>query len=124
MKGQITCDFKFATFSCQRRRQHQQDAQEKDYSYELQNALEPAVCMVCTYTVKPVFSGHCKEFTKVVVIERWPFNQGSLFSHTGVHIWNIVLILQMDIFYFYRLHTKLTKTSKFGELWSPARQQL
>lgn len=46
MKGQLTCDFKFATFSCKYRRQHQQDNEEKDLSVLLLEALEPAVCLV------------------------------------------------------------------------------
>nr|XP_022299694.1 exosome complex component MTR3-like [Crassostrea virginica] len=45
MKGQLTCEFKFATFSCRVRRQYQQDNEEKDYSSQLQDALEPAVCL-------------------------------------------------------------------------------
>lgn len=45
MKGQLTCEFKFATFSCQQRRQYQQDAEEKDFSVQLLEALEPAVCL-------------------------------------------------------------------------------
>ncbi|XP_064597592.1 exosome complex component MTR3-like [Liolophura sinensis] len=45
MKGQLTCDFKFATFSCRYRRQHQQDNEEKDLSVLLLEALEPAVCL-------------------------------------------------------------------------------
>ncbi|ESO83192.1 hypothetical protein LOTGIDRAFT_236786 [Lottia gigantea] len=43
MKGQITCEFKFATFSCKKKRGHQQDSEEKDYSVQLLEALEPAV---------------------------------------------------------------------------------
>ncbi|XP_013381571.1 exosome complex component MTR3-like [Lingula anatina] len=43
LQGQLTCEFKFLTFSCKYRRQHQQDNQEKDYSVILLEALEPAV---------------------------------------------------------------------------------
>ncbi|KAI8764623.1 exosome complex component MTR3 [Biomphalaria glabrata] len=45
LKGQLTCDFKFTTFSCRQRRQHQQDNQEKDLSVQMLEALEPAVCL-------------------------------------------------------------------------------
>lgn len=45
LKGQLTCDFKFTTFSCKKRRQHQQDNQEKDLSVQVLEALEPAVCL-------------------------------------------------------------------------------
>ncbi|KAK7488954.1 hypothetical protein BaRGS_00019758 [Batillaria attramentaria] len=45
MQGQITCEVKFATFSCQMRRQPVQDNQEKDMSTQLLEALEPAVCL-------------------------------------------------------------------------------
>ena len=46
MKGQLTCEFKFATFSCRQRRNYQQDGEEKDFSVQLLEALEPAVCLV------------------------------------------------------------------------------
>ncbi|XP_052817283.1 exosome complex component MTR3-like [Mya arenaria] len=45
MQGQMTCEFKFAPFSCRQRRQHMQDAEEKDYSVQLLEALEPAVLL-------------------------------------------------------------------------------
>ncbi|KAL3890967.1 hypothetical protein ACJMK2_003233 [Sinanodonta woodiana] len=45
MKGLLTCEFRFATFSCRERRQHQQDVEEKDYSVQLLEALEPAICL-------------------------------------------------------------------------------
>ncbi|XP_623498.2 exosome complex component MTR3 isoform X2 [Apis mellifera] len=41
-QGEIYCEFKFAPFSCQKRKIHQQDAEEKQYSLILQRALEPA----------------------------------------------------------------------------------
>lgn len=43
LKGMLTCEFKFSTFSCKYRRQHQQDNEERDYSSILLQALEPAV---------------------------------------------------------------------------------
>lgn len=46
MQGQLTCEFKFTTFSCRQRRQHQQDTEEKDFSVQLLEALEPAVLLV------------------------------------------------------------------------------
>ncbi|GLV36347.1 Mtr3 [Carabus blaptoides fortunei] len=42
--GELYCEFKFATFSCRKRRSHQQDNEEKQYSVVLRRALEPAVC--------------------------------------------------------------------------------
>ncbi|XP_076633534.1 exosome complex component MTR3 [Colletes latitarsis] len=45
MQGEIYCEFKFAPFSCQKRKIHQQNAEEKQYSLMLQRALEPAVCL-------------------------------------------------------------------------------
>ncbi|KAL4234506.1 Nuclear receptor coactivator 7 [Mactra antiquata] len=45
MKGQLRCDFKYTTFSCKYRRQYQQDNEEKDYSVQLLEALEPAVLL-------------------------------------------------------------------------------
>lgn len=44
LKGEIYCQFKYAPFSCQKRRQHQQDSEEKQNSAILKQALEPAVC--------------------------------------------------------------------------------
>ncbi|XP_033103266.1 exosome complex component MTR3-like isoform X2 [Anneissia japonica] len=45
MNGQLRCEFKFATFACRARRQHQSDAQEKEFSVIVQKALESAVCL-------------------------------------------------------------------------------
>nr|XP_003704511.1 PREDICTED: exosome complex component MTR3 [Megachile rotundata] len=45
VQGEIYCEFKFASFSCQKRKIHQQNAEEKQYSLILQRALEPAVCL-------------------------------------------------------------------------------
>lgn len=45
VKGELFCEFKFAPFSCHKRKIHQQDAEEKQYSLILQRALEPAVCL-------------------------------------------------------------------------------
>ncbi|OAD56635.1 Exosome complex component MTR3 [Eufriesea mexicana] len=42
IQGEIYCEFKFASFSCQKRKIHQQDAEEKQYSLILQRALKPA----------------------------------------------------------------------------------
>ena len=44
MNGALYCEFKYATFSCPTRRSHQQDAEEKQNSMTLKQALEPAVC--------------------------------------------------------------------------------
>ncbi|XP_011862792.1 PREDICTED: exosome complex component MTR3-like [Vollenhovia emeryi] len=45
MQGELFCEFKFAPFSHRKRKLHQQDAEEKEYSLILQRALEPAVCL-------------------------------------------------------------------------------
>ncbi|XP_012218596.1 exosome complex component MTR3 [Linepithema humile] len=45
VKGELFCEFKFAPFSHRKRKLHQQDAEEKEYSLILQRALEPAVCL-------------------------------------------------------------------------------
>ncbi|KAL3287202.1 hypothetical protein HHI36_001679 [Cryptolaemus montrouzieri] len=44
LKGEVYCDFKFAPFSCPKRRLHQQDSQEKEYSSIMKKALEAAIC--------------------------------------------------------------------------------
>ncbi|KAI8980401.1 ribosomal protein S5 domain 2-type protein [Pilobolus umbonatus] len=42
-QGTINCEFKFSTFSCQKRRNHMKDPQEKEFSLNLIQALSPAV---------------------------------------------------------------------------------
>lgn len=42
-KGEIYCEFKFAPFSCHKRRLHQQDSEEQHYSAIMKQALESAV---------------------------------------------------------------------------------
>ncbi|XP_044263680.1 exosome complex component MTR3-like [Tribolium madens] len=42
-KGEIYCEFKFAPFSCHKRRLHQQDSEEQQYSAIMKQALESAV---------------------------------------------------------------------------------
>lgn len=49
VQGELFCEFKFAPFSHHKRKMHQQDAEEKEYSLILQRALEPAVCLVCIF---------------------------------------------------------------------------
>lgn len=44
LKGELYCEFKYATFSCPTRRAHQQDSEEKQNSALLKRALESAVC--------------------------------------------------------------------------------
>ncbi|KAJ8687857.1 hypothetical protein QAD02_023652 [Eretmocerus hayati] len=43
-QGELFCEFKFASFASCRRKGHQQDCTEKEYSLIMQRALEPAVC--------------------------------------------------------------------------------
>lgn len=45
-QGHLFCHFKFAPFSCKKRKIHQQDSEEKLFSLVMQRALEPAVCRV------------------------------------------------------------------------------
>ncbi|XP_030760221.1 exosome complex component MTR3-like [Sitophilus oryzae] len=45
LKGELYCEFKFAPFSCAKRRLHQQDNEEKQYSCIMKKALESAVCL-------------------------------------------------------------------------------
>lgn len=49
LQGELFCEFKFATFSTSKRKIHQQDSEEKEYSSVMQRALEPAVCRVSFY---------------------------------------------------------------------------
>jgi len=43
LQGKLTCEFKFAPFSCPHRRQYQQDQQERDYSSLIIQALQRVV---------------------------------------------------------------------------------
>ena len=45
-QGQLYCEFKYATFASIKRKGFQQDAEEKENSFIMQRALEPAVCRV------------------------------------------------------------------------------
>lgn len=45
LKGEIYCEFKFAPFSCPKRRLHQQNNEEKQYSFIMKKALESTVCL-------------------------------------------------------------------------------
>uniref|UniRef100_T1J3I6 Exoribonuclease phosphorolytic domain-containing protein n=1 Tax=Strigamia maritima TaxID=126957 RepID=T1J3I6_STRMM len=45
INGLLTCELKFAPFSCRQRRQYQQDNEEKELSLLLKQALESAICM-------------------------------------------------------------------------------
>lgn len=42
--GELYCEFKYAPFSSKKRRLHQQDSEEKEFSVILRRALESAVC--------------------------------------------------------------------------------
>ncbi|XP_029207157.1 exosome complex component MTR3-like isoform X1 [Acropora muricata] len=44
-KGKLTCEFKFAPFSCPQRRHYIQDSEEKEFSSFIVQALEPALCL-------------------------------------------------------------------------------
>ncbi|XP_068989601.1 exosome complex component MTR3 isoform X3 [Neodiprion pinetum] len=44
LQGELFCEFKYAPFACAKRRIHQQDAEEKEFSLVMQRSLEPAVC--------------------------------------------------------------------------------
>lgn len=45
-KGQINCEFQFAQYSCPVRRQAMNDAEARQYSQLLEEALAPVVCLV------------------------------------------------------------------------------
>jgi len=45
LNGQMFCELKFAPFSCQKRRGHQQDNEELEMSHLVREGLEAAVCL-------------------------------------------------------------------------------
>jgi len=46
LNGQLFCEFKFAPFSCKKKRGHQQDNEELEISRLLRESLSAAVCLV------------------------------------------------------------------------------
>ncbi|KAF7988959.1 hypothetical protein HCN44_007269 [Aphidius gifuensis] len=44
LQGNLYCEFKYASFSCKKRKIHQQDNEEKEFSMIMQRSLEPSVC--------------------------------------------------------------------------------
>lgn len=52
VNGGLYCEFKFASFSTQKRRGFIRDAEEREYSVHLRRALEPAVMRVSFYYYK------------------------------------------------------------------------
>ena len=46
INGQLRCEFKFATFASEVRHGHLTSHPEKDLALQVQQALEPAVCLV------------------------------------------------------------------------------
>ena len=46
LNGQLFCEFKYAPFSCTKRRGHQLDSEEQELSRILKEGLEAAVCLV------------------------------------------------------------------------------
>ncbi|XP_022907300.1 exosome complex component MTR3-like [Onthophagus taurus] len=44
LNGELYCEFKYAPFSCPKRKLHQQDGEEKQNSIVMKQALEPVVC--------------------------------------------------------------------------------
>lgn len=49
VNGELYCEFKFATFSCKKRKNFIRDPEEKELSVSLKRALEPAVCRVSSF---------------------------------------------------------------------------
>lgn len=54
VNGELYCDFKFAPFSCEKRRGYLKDAEEREYSISLRRALEPAVMRVC-FSIETIY---------------------------------------------------------------------
>lgn len=58
-QGELFCEFKYAPFSCAKRKIHQQDSEEKEFSLVMQRSLEPAVCRVhLSSTIQYALSYH------------------------------------------------------------------
>lgn len=68
VQGSLYCEFKFASFSCAKRRIHQQDAEEKEYSLIMQRALEPAVCRVTVESLDEMHTSAIKNLIGLIFL--------------------------------------------------------
>ncbi|KAG5881141.1 hypothetical protein JTB14_020844 [Gonioctena quinquepunctata] len=96
LKGEIYCEFKFAPFSCTKRRLHQQDLEEKQYSALMKQALESTVCrhefpnfQVDIYALVLHDDGSCLSAAITAA--------GLALSHAGVPMYDIITSVTLGI---------------------------
>ncbi|CAG9829070.1 unnamed protein product [Diabrotica balteata] len=96
LKGEIYCEFKFAPFSCKKRRLHQQDTEEKQYSVIMKQALESTVCrhefpnfQVDIYAMVLHNDGSCLSAAITAA--------GLALSHAGVPMYDIITSVTLGI---------------------------
>lgn len=89
LKGEIHCEFKYAPFSCKKRRLHQQDVEEKNFSSIMKQALESTVCrhefpnfQVDIYALVLHNDGSCLSAAITAA--------GLALSHAGVPMYDII----------------------------------
>nr|XP_023012430.1 exosome complex component MTR3-like [Leptinotarsa decemlineata] len=96
LKGEIYCEFKFAPFGCTKRRLHQQDAEEKQYSALMKQALESTVCrhefpnfQVDIYALVLQNDGSCLSAAITAA--------GLALSHAGVPMYDMITSVTVGI---------------------------
>ncbi|CAH1116845.1 unnamed protein product [Phaedon cochleariae] len=96
LKGEIYCEFKFAPFSCKKRRLHQKDNEENQYSAIMKQALESTVCrhefpnfQVDIYALVLHNDGSCLSAAITAA--------GIALSHAGVPMYDIITSVTLGI---------------------------
>lgn len=96
LQGEIYCDFKYAPFSCIKRRLYQQDAEEKHCSSLMKQALESAVCrqefpnyQVDIYAIVLQNDGSCLSAAIMAA--------GLALAHAGVPMYDIITSVTVGI---------------------------
>ncbi|CAG9859496.1 unnamed protein product [Phyllotreta striolata] len=96
LKGELYCEFKFAPFSCHKRRLHVQDAEEKQHSAIMKRALESTVCLhefpnfqVDVYATVLENDGSCLSAAITAA--------GLALAHAGVPMYDIITSVTMGI---------------------------
>lgn len=96
LKGEIYCEFKYAPFSCNKRRLHIQDTEEKQYSAIMKQALESTVCshefpnfQVDIYAMVLHNDGSCLSAAITAA--------GLALAHAGVPMYDIITSVSLGI---------------------------
>lgn len=96
LKGDLHCEFKYAPFSCKKRRLHQQDTEEKNFSVIMKQALESTMCrhefpnfQVDIYALVIQNDGSCLSAAIIAA--------GLALSHAGVPAYDLITSVTLGI---------------------------